>query len=236
MDFKTVALVISASSSIGILGGLARKLFFDKKVSPTKPDDHIQDDNKNKDNPDPNEKEKKKDEPVFSPDVSDSGNNSNKKYVHCLTTLFVLSVLLYALYKFRKYYNTKKAFELADQAYIDFSTNKNPKNLEKEKLKKICEYGECFLYYLKNPEKLKISNFDGDEDLDKKMSTKYRVNYGSLSVSLNTLFGCLFYYLTSVPFKSPLYTQTTITNTSKNILLFAILYLILSKEVWLTVL
>ena len=100
----------------------------------------------------------------------------------------------------------KKAFKLADQAYIDFSTNKNTENLEKEKLEKICEYGECFLYYLKNPEKLKISNFDGDENLNKKMSTKYRVNYGSLSVSLNTLLGCLFYYLTNFPFKSPYHT------------------------------
>ena len=145
---------------------------------------------------------------MFSPDVSDSGNNSNKKYVHCLTTFFVLSVLLYALYKFRKYCNTKKAFELkafklADQAYIDFSTNKNPKNLEKEKLKKICEYGECFLYYLKNPEKLKISDFGVNENLNKKISTKYRVNYGSLSVSLNTLFDCLYYYFIYFQAKSP---------------------------------
>ena len=203
-NLKTVASIISASSSIGILSGLAKKLFFDKKANPTKPDDpephiqdddksnddpdshkkeekkdepgpspvtpasensnkkyivnptkpdepepHIQDDDKNKDNPGSHEKREKKDEPVFSPGVSDSGNNSNKKYVHYLTTLFVLSVLLYALYKFRKYYDTKKAFKLADQAYIYFSKNKYPKNLEKEKFKKICAYGECFLYYLK---------------------------------------------------------------------------------------
>lgn len=39
------------------------------------------------------------------------------------------------------------------------------------------------------------------------MSIKYCVNYGSLSVSLNTLLGCLFYYLTSVPGKSPYHTD-----------------------------
>ena len=139
---------------------LAKKLDFDKKVNLTKPYDHTQDDDKNKDNPGSHEKEEKKDEPVFSPGINDSGSNSNKKYAHYLTTLIVLAVLLYALYKIRKYYDTKKAFKLADQVYIDFSKNKYPKNLEKEKLKKICEYDECFLYYLKNPEKLKISNFD----------------------------------------------------------------------------
>ena len=31
LDFKTVALIISASSSIGILSGLSKKLYFDKK-------------------------------------------------------------------------------------------------------------------------------------------------------------------------------------------------------------
>ena len=200
LDFKTVASITSASSSIGILSGLAKKLYYDKKVNQIKPDDpepHIKDDDKNKDNPDPNEKEKKKDEPVFPPGVSDSGNNSNKKYVHYLTTLFVLSVLLYALYKFRKYYNTKKAFELADQAYADFSNNKNP-----EKLEKICEYGECFLYYLKNPEKLEISDLISNGNLNKRMSTKYRVYYGKLSVRLKTLLGCPYYYLASFSAKS----------------------------------
>ena len=203
LDFKTVASITSASSSIGILSGLSKKLYYDKKVNSTKPDDpepHIQDDDKNKDNPDPHEKEKKKDEPVFPPGVSDSGNNSNKKYVHYLTTLFVLSVILFALYKIRKYYNTKKAFELADQAYIDFSNNKNTENLEKEKLEKICEYGECFLYYLKNPEKLKIFNVYTISN--NKTPTEYRVNYSSLSVNLNTLFGCLYYYLIDFPNKS----------------------------------
>ncbi len=83
LDFKTVASIISASSSIGILGGLAKKLFSDKKVNPTKsdgPEPYIQDDNKNKDNPDPNEKEKKKDGPGPSP-VAPGNGNSNKKYI-----------------------------------------------------------------------------------------------------------------------------------------------------------
>jgi hypothetical protein len=83
LDFKTVASIISASSSIGILGGLAKKLFSDKKVNPTKsdgPELYIQDDNKNKDNPDPNEKEKKKDGPGPSP-VAPGNGNSNKKYI-----------------------------------------------------------------------------------------------------------------------------------------------------------
>ena len=31
LDFKTVASIISASSSIGILGGLVKKLYYDKK-------------------------------------------------------------------------------------------------------------------------------------------------------------------------------------------------------------
>lgn len=38
LDLKTVASIISASSSIGILSGLSKKLYFDKKVNPTKPD------------------------------------------------------------------------------------------------------------------------------------------------------------------------------------------------------
>lgn len=60
LDFKTVASIISASSSIGILSDLSKKLYFDKKVNPTKPDEpepYIQDDDKNKDNPDPHKKE-----------------------------------------------------------------------------------------------------------------------------------------------------------------------------------
>ena len=80
LDLKTVASIISASSSIGILSGLSKKLYFDKKVNPTKPDDHIQDDDKNKDNPDPRKKEEKNDEPVPSP-VTPGNGNSNKKYI-----------------------------------------------------------------------------------------------------------------------------------------------------------
>ncbi len=83
LDFKTVASIISASSSIGILSGLSKKLYFDKKVNPTKPDEpepYIQDDDKNKDNPDPNEKEKKKEEP--EPHIKDDDKNKDNPDSH----------------------------------------------------------------------------------------------------------------------------------------------------------
>ena len=47
------------------------------------------------------------------------------------------------------------------------------------------------------------------------MSIKYCVNYGSLSVSLNTLLGCLYYYLASFSAKSTYHANYYIEHLKK---------------------
>ena len=104
LDFKTVASIISTSSSIGILESNNDPDSYKKEEKKDEPEPHIKDDDKNKDNPDPRKKEEKNDEPVPSP-VTPGNENSNKKYIWITLGVFgfvVLAVIFFYRKKFRR--------------------------------------------------------------------------------------------------------------------------------------